>query len=1195
VIGWKSGADVPGEAAEQWPDPRLAVEQLAASRAPLLIGVRHHSPACAAAMEAWLEAHAITRVLVELPADLQAWVQWLGHPELEAPVALSAINDSGRDLSFYPFADFSPELVAIRWAVRRGVPLEAFDLPTHMKVKRGEDDDAARGDEPAPPPPLMERLLALSERPRSESAWDAWVEARASGATPEAVRRAGLATGWALRWQAVSSGGVSMRDLARETHMRARLAAALRNPGERVAVVVGAFHAPAMLAQPMLFSELPAEAGDVQSVSSLVPYSSELLDSRSGYPAGIRDPQFRQRMFEALKVGGSVDALLGETAVEVCRRLRKRGHVASLPDAAETVRLARGLARLRNLPAPDRDELLEALQSCITRGEPLGAGRAVARVLDEVMVGERRGRLPPGAPRSGLGPLVANLLTELGLPGPGDAKHDEKELRLDPLRNRLDRRRAALLQRLRVCGVPYGDPGEDGGAAGLEALTQRWKVRWTPACDAFLERAGTYGPTPIRASEGLLRRRLNQAELDGELTSHGFSALLEQALDAGLEQLVSELLERVPHAFSTQAGVRELTALLKLVRRLDLGHFAALPREARGAVAGEIQVLEGQLDDVLAHLVERTLEGLGGLVGSTDLDDARALVALATELRDWDPGASARLRSVLVEMLRAGSCVIEGASAAALLVLQTEDAHAIKTRIASWLDLATTDATKAALRQRLQGLFCSAASLLTADPDLAQRVLERIAAPADDAFLGRLPSLRAGCSVLSPAERARLFEAWSELLGDAMKSSELNTDVDPVWLAQLAAADAYGRAAMDAIVPASTEPTHEAVVSVAGADADAPALATPSGSLISLADRVRLILGQQRDQLQSGASRSLATHLDALYGRGRGEGEGQLGQGGGTEAPSPAVRDWSGELEALFGESVREEVLGRMAELGYASALTELDPDRAPASVELLERVLSLKGALPEAHVARLRRLVESIVARLIAELATRLRPAIVGLPSPRTTKKRTGPLDLRRTVRANLVNLRPRDDGSLQMIPASLFFKSRNQRELDWRIVLVVDVSGSMEASVIYSALVAAILSHTPWLGIHFLAFSTRVLDMTGRVSDPLGLLLEVAVGGGTDIGAALAHARGLLKTPHRSVVVVVSDFEEGASVPRLLAEVRALAESGARPLGLAALDDRGAPRYNQAIASQVVSAGMPVAALTPLELVRWIGDQLR
>jgi len=234
------------------------------------------------------------------------------------------------------------------------------------------------------------------------------------------------------------------------------------------------------------------------------------------------------------------------------------------------------------------------------------------------------------------------------------------------------------------------------------------------------------------------------------------------------------------------------------------------------------------------------------------------------------------------------------------------------------------------------------------------------------------------------------------------------------------------------------------------------------------------------------------------------------------------------------------------------------------------------------------------VVAELTRALAMTLAPALVGLTSARPTRRPGGPLDLRRTVAANLRTARARQDGTLMLVPERPIFTTRNKRTMDWRIVLVVDVSGSMESSTVWSAITAAVLAGVPALTTHFLAFSTEVIDLTDFVTDPLSLLLEVSVGGGTSIVSGLAAARELVRVPSKTMVVVISDFEEGGSVGPLLAEVRAMVSSGVHLLGCASLDQLGAPRYNVGIASQLVAAGMPVAALSPLELARWVAQQV-
>ncbi len=362
--------------------------------------------------------------------------------------------------------------------------------------------------------------------------------------------------------------------------------------------------------------------------------------------------------------------------------------------------------------------------------------------------------------------------------------------------------------------------------------------------------------------------------------------------------------------------------------------------------------------------------------------------------------------------------------------------------------------------------------------------------------------------------------------------------------------------------------------------------------MISAEDRWRLILGVERDRLPPAAERA-GVALDELYASG--EGEGANTGIGGQQGFSLTVREWGRELGELFGARVREQVLARAAARGQVDALLELNPESVTPSVELLRQILSLKGELSEERLARLRQLAGSVVDALVRELATTLRPALAGSVVARPARRKGGPLDLRRTIGLNLRTVRFDADGTPQLAPDRLIFKKRARRSLDWRIVLVVDVSGSMESSVIYSAMMAAILSGLPAVTTHFVAFSTEVADLSARVPDPLGLLLEVDVGGGTDIARALRYARQLITVPSRTLVILVSDFEEGGPVPTLLSEVRALAESGARPLGLAALDDRGAPHYARGVAEQVAAAGMPIAALTPPELARWIGEQVR
>jgi Family of unknown function (DUF5682) len=406
----------------------IDVDAIIASIDPFVIGVRHHSPAMAAAMAELLDRSSATAIALELPADLQHWIAWLGHDALQSPVALSVTADGVNGaLAFYPFADFSPELAAIRWAAKHSVPVIAIDLPAGVVGAPPDLDDSERieGDDDENEATNADRGLAMPGLLRSVEAedfddlWDRMVEATAPGQNAEELRKAGIRLGALLRDDENRGSGVSARDLAREAHMRSAIHRMRADGHQRIVAVVGSFHAAALVeatrdvardakldvtdqdvAEASESSDVPVRTREV--ASSLVPYRFDLLDSRSGYPAGIRDPQWQQSVYLAAGNVNEIDSALTSYAVDIARRLRERGHVVSTPDAQEAVRIARDLAVLRGLPTAARRELIEGVQTAFVHGEPLGRGRVVANAMETVLVGRVSGVLPKDAPRTGL-------------------------------------------------------------------------------------------------------------------------------------------------------------------------------------------------------------------------------------------------------------------------------------------------------------------------------------------------------------------------------------------------------------------------------------------------------------------------------------------------------------------------------------------------------------------------------------------------------------------------------------------------------------------------------------------------------------------------------------------------------------------------------------------------------------------------
>lgn len=367
-------------------------------------------------------------------------------------------------------------------------------------------------------------------------------------------------------------------------------------------------------------------------------------------------------------------------------------------------------------------------------------------------------------------------------------------------------------------------------------------------------------------------------------------------------------------------------------------------------------------------------------------------------------------------------------------------------------------------------------------------------------------------------------------------------------------------------------------------------------------ERWRLVLGRYaRKRLgpnDSAGSQRMERALDHLYGRSY-AGRGVRGEAGRAAAKGPGSLDdsqltlvtWLGEVRELFpartAEVVEKHALERFG-------LTELvtDPttlERLEPSQDLLRTLLALRGSMTGDVLHLARRIIREVVEDIRRRLEQEVRQALSG----RLNRLRHSPMpslpnfDAAGTVRANLEHW---DAERKRLVVERVLFFERNTRRLPWDVILCVDQSGSMADSVIHSAVMAGILSGLPSLRVKVVVFDTNVVDLSDHADDPVEILMSVQLGGGTDIGRALRYCAGLVEVPHRTVLVLVSDFCEGGSERALLDVVGGLAQARVTLLGLAALDGQAHPSYDRVMAERLAERGMEIAALTPKELAQWL-----
>ncbi|MCJ2184697.1 VWA domain-containing protein [Novosphingobium sp. 1949] len=365
--------------------------------------------------------------------------------------------------------------------------------------------------------------------------------------------------------------------------------------------------------------------------------------------------------------------------------------------------------------------------------------------------------------------------------------------------------------------------------------------------------------------------------------------------------------------------------------------------------------------------------------------------------------------------------------------------------------------------------------------------------------------------------------------------------------------------------------------------------------------RWRLVLGRYAERALPGAAlsneeRRADRALDHLYAREmerRGlRRDTRPRGGGGTLDPSALTTlGWLGELRALFPQSVCETIqahaltnLGMQDLLDDPAVLDALEPNQ-----DLLKALIAFKGGADPALRAKIREVTRRIVEDIVARLRPRVEAALTGRPDRfrRSTIKSMQSFDWRATIRENLATW---DAERATITAEKLRFHARRRRTLPWTIILCVDQSGSMLSSTIYAAVMASILAGLPAVDIRLIVFDTAIVDLSSEAHDPVEVLMAVQLGGGTDIASAMEYAEGLITQPSRTLFVLVSDFEEGGSVTRMLAATRRMASARVTLMGLGALSDEAAPLYDRAMAERLAGCGMQVAALTPEHFAEWI-----
>lgn len=311
------------------------------------------------------------------------------------------------------------------------------------------------------------------------------------------------------------------------------------------------------------------------------------------------------------------------------------------------------------------------------------------------------------------------------------------------------------------------------------------------------------------------------------------------------------------------------------------------------------------------------------------------------------------------------------------------------------------------------------------------------------------------------------------------------------------------------------------------------------------------------------------------------------------EKSALTVPKWISKVKKLFPKETVEIMQKQALEkyklteiLTDENILKEIEPN-----IELLKNILTFKDMMSQ----NVKKLAYDIVKKTLEEIKNKMEVEIKKvfygkkLPNSNTTNKIFKNLDIKKTIRYNLKNY---DIKNKTIFTDKLFFNQNIKKYNPYNIIILIDESGSMLDSVIYSSIMASIFANLPYLSIKLVIFDISVVDLSEHIKEPIDILFKVQLGGGTNIAQALEYAKKITFAPDKTIVLLISDLFDSNDYKLMYKNANDIIESGSKLIILTALDYNANSIYDKEAARYFSKIGAKVGALTPSKLSKWISD---
>jgi hypothetical protein len=766
--------------------------------------IRHHSPACARHLERIIRERKPQAILIEGPASFTSLIPLVLHPKTKTPFAIytsfvketvaaeadgpdaktTAMFGPPRHAAYYPFCDYSPELVALRVGTEIGASLHFVDLnyPDQIWAEREAVKEAGA--------PRVESLLAERHFKRSRylqalarragcrdhnDLWDHLFETRlnadvaASNASVEKFIHDVAAWCHFARADATPEELKADGTLAREAAMANTIRAELAKGTERIIVVTGGFHTvvlPELVSAKTSREVVKAKRNDSGTVDCLIRYGFEQLDALNGYAAGMPSPYFYDQLWNSPSQANAPEAFASLAAtilVDLGQLTRKKKLAVALSPADEIAALeqSRRLAAMRGHPGPTREDLLDGIRSCFVKGSMDAEGEIVLGLARHALGGTSIGEVPPEA---GVPPLVEDFRVTAQKLRLNIKDSVRRKSSLDLYRKVAHRQSSRFLHSLAFLEVPFAtlEAGPDFvKGVNLERLFEHWGYQWTPQTESRLVEVSVYGATVEEAAAN----RLLQAIAELEDTGRGRCAaeavgMLVHACRMGLHRYTGRLLQLIaaqvnedPALTSLTSALNQLVLLWESREPLEAHRLAEIPQLIRTSYERACYLLNSLADTA----VEAANETLQSLIALRDLLRSRAVGEHALDASlFYEPIAK------VLGQPKCPALLVGGVTGLLFGDGRITEADLIKFLAGS---LNASSAQAGDQMAFLIGLLRACRELAWRMPALAEAVEKLLATWSEEEFIERIPHLRMAFADLTPREADQVATVVAQLHG----------------------------------------------------------------------------------------------------------------------------------------------------------------------------------------------------------------------------------------------------------------------------------------------------------------------------------------------------------------------------------------------------------------------------------------------